>query len=256
MSHGSPDARHCKRGYPANPCVPTDRCRIPFLVAPPVNPSPFCKVRFGGEACDQSCPCYKPEDCDLIFLTLGGEYYECPDTHRTCTRSECCPTGEKPSVDQAIQAPKSDLKNNANAGLKATGYERINQNREKLPDTMDNTFKITLVNRDANWNAARIPENAKVWAVNGYPGARIHLVRGRIYKFIVNGDGEHGFYFSTDQMGPGKTFGTKDGAPIEGTQIVKSGIVTLKVDDNFPDTFYYHTDKNAFCGGQILVHSD
>ena len=255
-------------GYPQNPCITPNSCWIPFIVPPPVNKSPFCKIAFGRDACDRDCECNKGTQCDLAFLCEDQDT-GCPDLHRTCTRSECCQVAGASPAPVPVPSPQATPQKNIQS---AEDFKRVRQTREKLPSALPSddkkrsasgepaTLTITLVDKNQSPHSARIsPEGSKVWAINGHAGARINLQRGQTCKFDVrqeNPDGAnaHGFFFSRDIMGPGKEFGTRDATPLDGTKIVKNGILTLKVDNETPATFYYHSTAGAFRGGEIQIY--
>ena len=276
-----------------SPCLPTQACNIPFIVCPP-DPSTQCwNPNFGGlDPCSDPnkpnpCPCPPVQPCDLTFLTWDSDYTECPDTSRTCTRSdECLLQPQPPPFQQPVKVlaqpepkrkvPSSagdyhQIKRNGNEKLPSTPTREVRQTKTARSGTSaERVFEVTLVDGVLHPQGARIPEGGKAWALNGNPGARLNLPRGSTAKFVIKQEVVPGkepviFYFSKDSIGPKNSeFKYRDpefegkipgNAPIlKGTPFTSDGTITLKLDDTIPSTLYYHSSEGEVRGGQIIVY--
>lgn len=233
----------CGNGCAVSPCISGVDCWIPFLLPPPIVNNPLSGITFGS-SCHTECPCLRPEDCSLLFLIEDEVHTECPDLHRTCTRSSCCPVEEK------IPTPISSPPTSAPA-------RSVTKSREATGEGVA-PLTVTLSDKSLSPNSHRILEDgAKVWTINGKPGATVHLKRGYIYKFDIKQDttdsNAPGFFITRDVMGPGKEYGARDAVPLEGTSIIRTGLFTMKVDENTPDQLYYQSTAGAFRGGLIRI---
>lgn len=117
-------------------------------------------------------------------------------------------------------------------------------------------FEVTLADKKYHHQAHRIEDGAKVWAVNGYVGARINLRRGVTYYFRVHQSIDDGplqeFYFTKDIEGG---YTDNFGLNIEGTGAISSGVICIKVTDQTPSCFYYQSKQGSFRGGMVVVHN-
>jgi hypothetical protein len=285
MSAKNAKLRQCVVGFPASPCISNQPCTIPFVVPPSLkfNCTAF---NFGSDVCNDGCACDEEPPCDYSFLLQDGDYEVCPDTHRTCTRSECCPT------DQPRAGTPSPIPTPPPGAAPRSDYHFVEQSREKLPvpakapkqlesskgkrpaysqtqrrgEGEVKVLKVSLVSKDLHPQRHRISEGAKVWGIEGqggvkHAGVRINLARNSICHFeiqqdIIPGEKPQSFYFSRDIMGPGKELGVQDAPCLEGTKPVINGILTLRIDDNTPTTFYYHSDGGPFRGGEVVIQGE
>lgn len=229
--------------YPASPCIVTGNCWIPFIVPPKSNVSAFCGANFGPDSCNPGCAYVAPPECDYDFLCEDGCLEECPDLHRTCTRSDCAvPVQEKAPI-QLPPPVKERPAPRAEKSISSSASGSV-------------SLTVTAVSKIESANAKRIPEGALVWAIDGKPGAVLSLTKGVTYRFNVqqSRDPDMEFYISADSFGPGDALKSRDGTPLPGTRRCKSGVLTFKPTDSTPVVVYYHSTKHPFCGGVINIY--
>jgi len=260
-----------------SPCLPQTQCLIPFIVCPKDKDQHCWNMNDFSfkDACDPGCqpPCVPVPYCDFDFLCLDMDLNECPDTERTCTRRDECVLQSKP---EPIPAP-SPVAEAPRKVAPGSDYHRVNKTGNKLPSSPSRrnetkatrsssgivdetkTFEITLVDRKAHPQGARIPEGEKVWAVNGHAGPRLNLKRGTTAFFNIKQEIEQGktpqtFYFTTDVMGPDPQYPVGESTKLPGTTSAVNGMISLKLDASIPSTFYYQSTAGPFRGGMIVVY--
>ncbi len=120
-------------------------------------------------------------------------------------------------------------------------------------------FVITNMSKEGHpWERRITCKDA--FAVNGKRGRTIFLIRGQRYFFTFRqaemplrpeGPFEHLLCFTTDPMGG------PEALPLTGTPAPfgEFKTVSFRIDDKFPETFYYQCHKQPFLGGPIIVHT-
>lgn len=171
-------------------------------------------------------------------------------------------------------------------------YPRLDKNlmkNKKDKDMETKKFIITVCHKNGHPLEGRITNTNDALAVNGIPGAPIHLRRGRTYQFEFqqsyddddDTDTEcyggicthreraprypqeipYRIYFTADPVGgPPGTFSQPNycaGAlPMTAKPQKKNCTIDMKVGSKFPTLFYYQTTQRPFMGGPIIVHDE
>jgi hypothetical protein len=93
------------------------------------------------------------------------------------------------------------------------------------------------------------------FVIDGCKGKTLNLKRGNTYYFTLTQDMNfdktytHHLYFTEDSIGGpcNKLKGSPD--------MIGEGTVCLKLDDSYPDQFYYQSMDCCYAGGKIIVHN-
>lgn len=266
MHAGSGDNGLYHGGRASSACLPNSFCDIPFVVVPLDNDLVGRVFNFGSDCYPQDC-CITPPVCPLNFLSDDTDYIDC-DTDRTCERSGCCDPNIVPHMNQPVPPPQPPVMRQQ---IKAqpTDYKKVVRT-EKVPSqkreasqsrSRDNVFKVEVAPREEHLNRDRIPKGASVWMLNGVVGARVNLKRNRTYTFeviqsVVPGKEAMKFFFSRDIAGPSKDDTSNKSPPLAGTSSTDNGIIKIKIDESYPNTFYYHSSLSPYSGGMIVVHDE
>lgn len=125
----------------------------------------------------------------------------------------------------------------------------------KPPQYVVADFIVTAANKNLHPQAHCIPDDAKVFAINGKVAPRLHLISGNVYTFDVITEEVGELYFTTDCIGGGEDLGLPSGDPLVTISMSSgSSIIKLRVDANrLPRTFYYQSRSGSFRGGQIFI---
>lgn len=262
-------------------CRDIDRCDPPFLVLP--GPERCDKYSFPD--CSLDCRRSESSEDDLRHLAKDDKFSKdfVPYLHRQCTvgtctsrddsESACCPRRRGPKRysccggydggkhesgcnkyrhDSSHESHEYKIKHDRRYRKEWKQLMRM-EKREHMSkkDHEGRKFTITLVDKKYHPQAHHIPHGAKVWAVNGYAGARLNLYEGNTYYFEIDvscGKSQD-FYLTADIMGGGDY----SSLLLPGTVSVSEGVLCLRVDEHTPRCFYYQSMQGPHRGGMIIV---
>lgn len=83
--------------------------------------------------------------------------------------------------------------------------------------------------------------SSQCYYLNDVPGAKLTLVAGQTYQFIINTPG-HPFYFTTSEKGGA------DDEGLSGFEPTENGTVNFTVPSTYPDSFYYQCHIHDYMG--------